>query len=223
VVPEAPGVWSVHLTGRRLDRLRAEPGQFLLWRFLGAPGRSRAHPYSLSAAPDGRSLRITVAAAGDDSSRVPALRPGSRVLVEGPYGRLTPRAREARKVALIGAGVGMAPLRALAEGMEFARGEAVYVERYRTAPLFAAEVDQLARERGLQVLRLPGGRRTAESWLPVLSHPVDDVSALRGWVPDIHERDVYVCGPPGWSALVRASLVAAGVPDRRLHVEEFGW
>ena len=91
VVPEAPGVWSVHVAGRRLDLLRAEPGQFLLWRFLGAPGRSRAHPYSLSSAPDGRSLRITVAAAGDDSSHVAALRPGSRVLVEGPYGRLTPQ------------------------------------------------------------------------------------------------------------------------------------
>ncbi|WGY01025.1 ferredoxin reductase family protein [Nocardioides sp. QY071] len=223
VVPEAPGVWSVHLTGRRLDLLRAEPGQFLLWRFLDAPGRSRAHPYSLSAVPDGRSLRITVAAAGDDSGRVAMLRPGSRVLLEGPYGRLTPRAREARKVAFIGAGVGMAPLRALAEGMAFAPGEAVYVERYRTAPLFAAEVDRLARERGLQLLRLPGARRASDSWLPVLSRPVDDVSALRGWVPDIHERDVYVCGPPGWSELVRATLVAAGVPDRHLHVEEFGW
>ncbi|GAA3532580.1 ferredoxin reductase family protein [Nocardioides daeguensis] len=223
VVAEAPGVWSVYLTGRRLDLLRAEPGQFLLWRFLGGPGRSRAHPYSLSAAPDGRSLRITVAAAGDDSSRVAALRPGSRVLVEGPYGRLTPRAREARKVAFIGAGVGMAPLRALAEGMAFAPGEAVYVERYRATPLFAAEVDVLARERGLQVLRLPGARRTPDSWLPVLTRPVDDATALRGWVPDIAERDVYVCGPPGWSALVRSSLAAAGVPEQRLHIEEFGW
>ncbi|MBM7516254.1 ferredoxin reductase family protein [Nocardioides nitrophenolicus] len=223
VVAEAPGVWSVYLTGRRLERLRAEPGQFLLWRFLDAPGRSRAHPYSLSAAPDGRSLRITVAAAGDDSRRVAALAPGGRVLVEGPYGRLTPRAREARKVALIGAGVGMAPLRALAEGMSFAPGEAVYVERYRSAPLFAAEVDLLARERGLRVLRLPGARRTADSWLPALARPVDDVTALRAWVPDIAEHDVYVCGPPGWSALVRATAVAAGVPDRRIHVEDFGW
>jgi ferredoxin-NADP reductase len=37
-------------------------GQFLNWRFLTGPGWTRAHPYSLSAAPDGRSLRITVKA-----------------------------------------------------------------------------------------------------------------------------------------------------------------
>lgn len=223
VSAEAPGVWSVYLTGRRLDLLRVEPGQFLLWRFLGVPGRSRAHPYSLSAAPDGRSLRITVAAAGDGSRAVAALRPGTRAVVEGPYGRLTPRARVARRVAFIGAGVGVTPLRALLEGMAYAPGEAVYVERHQQDPLFAAEVDRIARERGAQVLRLPGPRRADGSWLPRLSAPVDDVSALRGWIPDIAERDVYLCGPPEWTALVRSAAVAAGVPDDQLHVESFGW
>ena len=84
VVPEGRGVWSVYLTGRGLHRLGAEPGQFLSWRFLGRPGWTRANPYSLSAAPDGRSLRITVAEAGDGSAAVAGLRPGTRALVEGP-------------------------------------------------------------------------------------------------------------------------------------------
>ena len=61
-------VVSVYLTGRRLHRLRVEAGQFFTWRFLGRPGWTRANPYSLSAAPDGRSLRITVQAVGDGSA-----------------------------------------------------------------------------------------------------------------------------------------------------------
>ena len=60
VVQEAPGVVSVVVSGRRLDRLRAHGGQWMTWRFLGREGWSRANPYSLSAAPDGRRLRITV-------------------------------------------------------------------------------------------------------------------------------------------------------------------
>src|SRR4029453_13733524 len=60
VVEEAPGVTSVYLKGHRLDRLRAEPGQFFTWRFLGHKAWTRAHPYSLSAAPDGTSMRINV-------------------------------------------------------------------------------------------------------------------------------------------------------------------
>ncbi len=105
------------------------------------PGRgwSRAHPYSLSAAPDGRSLRITVKDLGDGSRDVARLRPGTRVLVEGPYGRLSARARTRRHVALIGAGVGITPLRSLAEGLAYAPGEAVLVHRYgRPAAVRAA-------------------------------------------------------------------------------------
>lgn len=223
VVAEAPGIWSVHLTGRRLDALRAEPGQFFNWRFLGRPGWTRAQPYSLSAAPDGRSLRITVAAVGDGSASLATLRPGARALVEGPYGRLSPRARTRRGVAFIGAGVGVTPLRALLEGMPYAPGDAVYLERFHERPLFAAEVDALARRRGARVIRLPGRRRGPDSWLPRLSRPVGDAAALLSWVPDIAERDVYICGPEPWTSLVTATLSAAGLPESQLHLEHFAW
>lgn len=223
VVHEGPGVASVYLTGRRLDRLPVEPGQFLTFRFLGRPGWTRANPYSLSAAPDGRSLRITVQAVGDGSTATMSLRPGTRVLVEGPYGRLGPRARSRRKVVLMGAGVGVTPLRALAEGLDYAPGEAVLLHRYTRDPLFAGELDALVGERGLRVVRLPGPRRTDGSWLGAGVPPISDLDALRGWVPDLAERDVYVCGPERWTALVRRDLLAAGVPPDRVHVETFGW
>ena len=222
VVPEAPGVASVYLAGRDLHRLPVEAGQFFTWRFLGRPGWSRANPYSLSAAPDGRSLRITVQDVGDGSRSAHALTPGTRVLVEGPFGRLSARARTRTRVAFIGAGVGCAPLRGLAEAMPYAPGDAVYVERYAGQPLFPGEIDILGRERGLQVLRLPGHRRTADSWLPVVG-PASDLDALRWWIPDIADRDVYVCGPEAWAALVRRDLLAAGLPSDRLHLETFRW
>jgi predicted ferric reductase len=223
VVPEAPGIASVYLSGRRLDRLNVEAGQFFTWRFLGRPGWTRANPYSLSAAPDGRSLRITVQDVGDGSRSAHALTPGTRVVVEGPYGRLSARSRTRPRLAFVGAGVGCAPLRGLAEAMPYAPGDAVYVERYADAPLFAPEVDALSRERGLQVLRLPGHRRADDSWLPHGVGRVSDVDALRGWVPDIAERDVYVCGPEVWADLVRRDLFAAGLPPERLHLETFRW
>lgn len=223
VVDEGDGVWSVHLTGRELHRLRVEPGQFFTWRFLTGPGWSRANPYSLSAAPDGSSLRITVAGVGDGSQATRHLRPGVRALVEGPYGRLSPRARTRRGVAFIGAGVGITPLRALAEGLDYRPGDAVYLERFSRQPLFAGEVDQLAQERGLRVLRLPGRRRHPDSWLCEGVGTADDVTWLTHFVPDVAERDVYVCGPEPWTELVRRTLAAAGLPDEQLHLESFAW
>jgi predicted ferric reductase len=223
VVPEAPGVVSVHVTGRALDRFPAEAGQFLLWRFLDGRGWSRAHPWSLSAAPDGRTLRITVQVAGDGGARLAHLRPGTRVLVEGPFGRLSARSRTRPRVALIGAGVGVAPLRALAEGLSYAPGEAVLLYRSARPPLFAAEFDELARRRGLELLWLPGHRRAEGSWLGEGTGTADDLTALTWWVPDVADRDVYVCGPQAWADDVRRSVLAAGTPADRLHVESFGW
>jgi predicted ferric reductase len=223
VVPEGAGVVSVYLTGRRLDRLSVEAGQFLTWRFLGRRGWTRANPYSLSAAPDGRSLRITVQAVGEGSHTVFGLRPGTRAFVEGPYGRLGARARTRARVALIGAGVGITPLRALAEGLHYAPGDAILLHRYSTEPLFAAEFATLAVERGLQGLDLPGHRRSDGSWLGAGIGDVDDLTALLHWVPDIADRDVYVCGPEPWTVLVRSTLTAAGLPEDRLHLETFAW
>lgn len=221
VTHEGGRTWSVLLEGRRLDRLSVEAGQFFDWRFLSRPGWSRANPYSLSAAPDGDHLRITVQAAGDGSSAVRHLQPGTRALVEGPFGRLSRRPRTKSRVTFIGAGVGITPLRALAEGLDYAPGDAVYIERYSDEPLFSAETDRLAVQRGLRVLRVGGSRRSPGSWLGASAGPGDDLGTLRAWVPDITEHDVYVCGPTAWSELVLDTLRAAGVPGSQVHVETF--
>ncbi|HEY3002645.1 MAG TPA: ferredoxin reductase family protein, partial [Kribbellaceae bacterium] len=223
VVAESNDTVSVYVTGRDVHRLRADVGQFFGWRFLDGPGWTRANPYSLSAAPDGRSLRITVKEAGDGSARLRSLKPGTRAFVEGPFGRLSGRARTRRRVALIGAGVGMAPLRALAEGLDYAPGEAVLLQRFTDRPLYERELGVLVRERGLQVGWLPGHRRTPDSWLPAGAGFADDVAALTWWVPDVGGRDVYICGPEEWTQSVRRAAQAAGVPDENLHIEYFAW
>ncbi|MCU1668287.1 MAG: putative oxidoreductase [Blastococcus sp.] len=223
VVPEGNGIVSVYMASRRTAQLPAEAGQFFNFRFLSGRGWTRAHPYSLSAAPDGRSLRITAKVVGDGSAALRLLRPGTRVLVEGPYGRLSARARTRRRVALIGAGVGITPLRALAEELDYAPGDAVLLYRYSGRPLFERELTTLAADRGLDVVGLPGHRRAPGSWLGEGVGPVDDLTALRYWVPDIADRDVYVCGPEAWADDVRRTTEAAGLPADRFHVESFGW
>ena len=222
VVVEAPGVVSVHLTGR--DRgPRPAAGQFFTFRFLTGRGWMRAHPYSLSAEPAGGSLRFTAKVVGDGSGALRQLRPGTRVLVEGPYGRLTARARTRRRVALIGAGVGITPLRALAESLDYAPGEAVLVHRFTGRPLFPTELRSLSATRGLRVVMLPGHRRSPGSWLGDGVPPVDDVAALTLLVPGVDEHEVFICGPEGWAADVARTARAAGVPAEHIHIESFGW
>lgn len=223
VVPESPDTVSVILTGRDLDRLPLQPGQFLVVRFLARPGWTRANPFSISAAPDGRSVRITAKIVGDGSTRLARMPVGTRVLFEGPYGRLSPRARSARTVVLAGAGVGVTPLRALAEGLDYAPGEVTLLHRYTADPLFAGEFNRLAAERGLRVLPLPGPRTTAESLLGPVGVGADEAELLRAWLPDVVNSEIYICGPQPWSAGFERLAARLGVPREQVHVESFGW
>src|SRR3954454_24271699 len=106
VTPEGPGVVSILMRGRRLDRLPVAGGQFLQWRFMRRGLWWQAHPYSLSAAPAGDLLRITVKDLGDHSGGLGRLLPGTRVAIEGPYGTFTADTVERDRVLMIGAGVG---------------------------------------------------------------------------------------------------------------------
>jgi predicted ferric reductase len=223
VVPESPGVTSVYIRGRQLRYLRVASGQFFNWRFLGAPGWTRAHPYSLSAAPRPDLLRITVKELGDGSADVTALRPGMRVLVEGPYGRLTGAVRQRRHLTFVACGIGITPMRALLESEFYRPGEAVLIYRAGGPDEFTfyREIEQLAQHRGIEVHYLAGRRSQRWPWLP--EGYADDVAALRWLAPNVVHSDVYVCGPRPWMDAVSGTLTRAGVPDRHVHIEKFSW
>lgn len=214
VVPEGPGVVSLRITGRRLDRLPARAGQFFLWRFLDRQRWWGSHPFSLSEAPDGQSLRITVKALGDYSRDLRAVRPGTRVVAEGPFGVFTDEHRRRDRALLIGGGIGVAPVRALLE--EAPSGTVAVVRALSDADVvFRDELEQIARERNAVVHVVTGDHETDEG------HDLLSPRHLRELVPDLADREVYVCGPPGMTAAIAAAVRSAGVPSRYVHAERF--
>jgi predicted ferric reductase len=226
VVPEGPGVVSVEMTGRHLHRLPVAAGQFFNWRFLTRPGASRSHPYSLSAAPNGRTLRITVKDLGEDSRALRNLRPGTRVVIEGPYGRLHSGARTRRKVTLLAGGIGITPLRALLEELPQSPGDVTLVYRASSEQdmILRHELEELATARGARLLYLIGPRvPDRASWLPHQSAGWTDVDALRAIVPDVEDNDVYICGADAWMDAARGAALAAGVPSECIHLERFSY
>jgi predicted ferric reductase len=225
VVREGPGLTSVYLTGRRLDRLPVRAGQFFQWRFLDGPGWSRSHPYSLSATPHGAMLRISVKDLGDGSARVAGLRPGTKALIEGPYGKLTGETYAGGPVLLLACGIGITPLLALLGELPYRPGEATLVYRARdeAGVAFRGELDWFAEHRGVRIAYLLGARADRPSWLPGTFADHADAEALRQIAPDIARSHVYVCGPEAWTEAARAAARSAGVDRERLHTELFAW
>ncbi|MFC4498266.1 MULTISPECIES: ferric reductase-like transmembrane domain-containing protein [Streptomyces] len=210
VVPESDNVVSVYITGRDLDRLPARAGQFFLWRFLTKDRWWQANPFSLSAAPDGTRLRLTAKAAGDGSAGLRHIKPGTRVFAEGPYGAFTAMHRTRPESLLIAGGVGVTPIRALLEEIH---GHAVVVYRVggeRDAVLYD-ELRELAVAKGAELHLVTGP-------------PVPDRLApreLAALVPDIAERDVFLCGPPPMMNAVLGTLSELDVPKQQIHFERF--
>jgi predicted ferric reductase len=223
VVPEAPGVVSIYLTGRDLDRLRVRSGQYFVFRFLVRDGWWRGHPFSLSAAPNGEWLRITVKSLGDDTERMPELAPGTRVFVEGPYGVMTGARRTRPKVTLIAGGIGIAPIRALLESLPGRPGDLTLIYR-ASHPLdlvFRDELDRLAAHRGAAIHYVLGHRRGGHDG-DAVNDPMGP-AALRALVPDLAHHDVYLCGPTGLMRAVERHLGELGVPRRHVHAERFAY
>jgi len=212
VYQEGPGVISVVVEGRHVERLPVEGGQFLQWRFLRRGLWWQAHPYSLSAMPRPPYLRITVKALGDHSAQLSRIRPGTFVAIEGPYGTFTKQARSSDRVALLGAGVGVTPLRALVEDLpDGVDVVALLRASNRHEVVFAQEMQTLLDSRGGHFRALVGPRSAVRL----------DAMALRRLVPDLHRRDVYICGPHGFTRQVVKAARALGVERDHIHTEAF--
>lgn len=210
---EALGVVSVICQGR-LDRLAVSGGQFFLWRFLTRDLWWQAHPYSLSALPRPPYIRVTIKGLGDQSRAARRLRPGTRVAIEGPYGAFTRHARTFDRVVLIGAGVGITPLRALLEDLP-AGTDVVVIVRASTVDdlVHRDEVAALVGRRGGRLIEIVGSRRRVRF----------DARVLWRLVPDLAVRDVYVCGPDGFADDVVGAALRLGVAEEQIHQEAFGF
>lgn len=215
VVPESDDVTSVYVAGRDLDGLRARPGQFFIWRFLGYNSWWQANPFSLSAAPDGRHLRLSAKAVGTTSAGLRHVPVGTRVFVEGPYGAFTSRQRSREATLLIAGGIGVTPIRALLEELT---GPVTVLYRVHSMAdaVLLRELEELAQARSVRLQVLAG--RTGAGNPPNNPFEPDSLVAL---VPDIRERDVFVCGPPAMTSAVIRSLRTLGVPRHQVHAERF--
>ncbi|RZU49324.1 putative ferric reductase [Krasilnikovia cinnamomea] len=214
VVPEGANTFSIYIDGNNLDRLPAQAGQFMRWRFLTRNGWWQSHPFSLSAAPNSDWLRLTVTVAGGHTARLGDLEPGTPVWAEGPFGTFTAQHRTRRRALLIAGGSGIAPIRALLEDMP---PDTIVIYRASRPDelVFREELEDLAERRDAWVRYIVGSRSDAGP------RRLFTPEGMLGLVPDVNRRDVYLCGPPGLVSAAVSTLRELDVPDSQMHLDPF--
>lgn len=215
VTPVAPQTFAIEMraSGRRVRR--AVAGQFFLLRVLTGDLWWQAHPISLSARPRDGLLRFTIKANGDATARMASLRPGTRVVLEGPYGTFTVERAAGRPVLLIGGGVGTTVIRAVLADCSAQQTPVVVVRAKSPQHVpHLAEIRAMVTDRGGRLFVVDGPRSRYPHHRPFTA------DALCAAVPDIGHRDVFVCGPPAMERELESALRAAGAA--RIHIERFG-
>ncbi|HEY2003506.1 MAG TPA: ferredoxin reductase family protein [Candidatus Saccharimonadia bacterium] len=220
IVHETPDMLSVYVSGRHLEQLVYQPGQFIIWRFLTPELWWQAHPFSISTAPNGRYLRFTSKQVGDFTRSLSGLKPGALVSIDGPHGHFTPARLTRPKALLIAGGSGITPIRSMLEQLPAGIQDVVvlYAVRTRADLALRDEIEALAARRGAVVHYLLSGETVAGFTTGVV-----DQANLRALVPDVSSREVMLCGPAPMMDAVTANLEHLGLARNFIHTERFAY
>lgn len=210
--------------GARLPDFDA--GQYLVVT-VEADGRELQRCYTISSPPT-RPGELTIT-----TKRVPGgpvstwlhdrLGPGDRLRASGPFGRFTLAPRPESRYLFLSAGSGITPLLSMTRMLHDA-GESVdvvFVHSARTPRdiIYRRELEEIALRPGFTVAAVCEGDAPDEPW-----HGLTGRFSLRTLLrlaPDVHDRDVFTCGPPGYMEAVREALALAGADPARCHEESF--
>ncbi len=217
VVREGGGVTSLYITGKNLDRFSFKPGQFANLLILSRK-HFFAHPFSFSAAPNGEYLRFSIKDCGDFTCKVCLCEPGTSVIIDGPLGVFTEQKSETDKYLLIAGGIGITPIRALAEALSREGKDVVlmYAAHTRDDLIFHKELEAFSCKRSYVLKDVE-----QENQLSGYEYGRIDLERIRKTAPDFAQRDAYICGPAPMILSLESQLRGVGVPNTQLHSEMF--
>jgi predicted ferric reductase len=205
--------------------IQFEPGQFA-WLSTGHPVATEHHPISIASSAElGRERRVefSIRDLGDWSGqRVPNVKPGSSIYLNGPFGAFSLDREPGQGFVLVAGGIGITPLRSIILTMKD-RGDVrpvilFYGARDWSAVVYKDELLQLEKQMNLKVV-----------W--VFEKPPADWSGEKGYIsPEILQRHLpaqfrryqyFMCGPTPMMNAVEENLATVGVPRSRIHSERF--
>lgn len=219
---------SFEVSGKGLDKLGFQSGQFFMVRVMTLRDFWKPHPFSVSNSSGEGSIRFTIGNRGDFTARIQEIKVGTRVVLEGPYGVFTEAKRSKQKVTLFAAGLGVGPIRSLSEQLATKPGDLTILYRANSArdAVLSDELAEISKARGHNLTVLTGPRDGKISWAPKQKSGPDAISdhmLLLQLAPEITQSDVYICGPSQWTNSLLVTLSKLSIPRNQIHVEEFAW
>jgi len=214
----AEGVTDITMRPLR-GGLKPEAAQFAFFRRCRiCPSR----PFTISKHnSDSGEICITVKAFGNETGRFQTLTPGSRILVDGPYGVFGREAFDTKRpVVMLAGGIGITPFRRIIhelEGMPDREAYLFWGNRFEKDIALREEIDGAEH---IEVVHVLSGVETHEE----LETGYVDLDLLNQRLGrDLPAFEFFICGPPPMIRKLESDLLASGVPDSQIHHELFSY
>ncbi|AZT98884.1 hybrid-cluster NAD(P)-dependent oxidoreductase [Brevibacterium aurantiacum] len=231
-------VKSFELFAPWMARIDFEPGQYVTVRI---PELERERCYSIASAPFGTNtftLTIKRVDGGAVSTYLhDVLKVGDRIHVDGPYGLFSTSFHPAEKHLFVSGGSGISPIMSMVRSLLARQAgtptDIVLIHNAATPSdiIFRPELEQLAEVPGVSVVTMCSRDSAAE-----VGESDSEVREAQVWagrrgritrdtlaevVPELADRETFVCGPADYMAAVRIMLDELGVLGSRVHEESF--
>ncbi len=204
------------------------PGQYLTLT-VDVEGQPVSRCYTISS-PATRPYSLSISVKREPGGLVSnwlhnELRVGDRVRATGPLGSFTLAEYPSAKYLFLSAGVGITPsmsmIRTLHDLAEPTDVVLVHSVRSPEHIVFRSELNHLAASDPNLHVAVICEDSPDDSWDGRRGRLTADM--LAEITPDLHEREIFVCGPAAYMAAAQELLSAAGVDSSRIHTESFAF
>ncbi len=199
-----------------------DPGQ---WMFVTIPinGEWKTKHFTISSSPtEPDHIEFTKKITDHEFSlALDALESGAVAIIDGPYGDFT-FTGQFPKVGMITGGIGITPFRSM---IRYSTDRSIpsaitllYGNRNEESIVFREELEELQQNNpNLKVVHCLS--RPGDSWSGRRGHV--DGQTVADEIPDFHEREFFVCGPPALVTDLSRALSSLQVPEGRIRIEHF--
>ncbi len=194
--------------------IRFSPGQFAYIRFF-MPEMEEFHPFSIASGTSDRQLRFVIRTSGDFTRGLKNIKKGNNVEVKGPYGGFTFSSKKYKKQLWIAGGIGVTPFLSKARSLPIRHHSGMIEMIYATGdknPYGHHELQQIKHNNPQFNITL----------FHQSTHGFVNLKTLIEHYKDVHERAIFVCGPPPLLNAVKDEAEKLGM-SHQLYFEEFNY
>ncbi|NBU33357.1 ferric reductase [bacterium] len=199
-------------------KMTYKAGQFVFIRFLWSEQEGiirEAHPFSIASSPGEANVRLYIKSLGDYTTSLKNLKVGTLAEIEGAYGKFTFTRFGIAPQVWIAGGIGITPFLSMARSYmpDSPQVDLVYSVVNRTELLDQKAVAEF----------LPSTYKSFRYFSYIAKEQDGFLTAQK--VSDmcggLNGKEIFICGPPLMMSSLRSQLRQLGVPNRRIHSEEF--